>query len=385
MAADARAAALLALTRRRRGGVRLDTALAGAINGLSPRDAALATRLCYGVVQNGALIDLALKEVIKKTQPQVLDILRLGVYQLWYLDRVPRRALTDEAVRLCKKTAPHAAGLVNAVLRRLPDKPPETDDLSVKYSLPSWFCEKIAPLLPPEELEPFCISCNTVPPVYIQGNPMRGMPESFVLDNPAELDGILRDGRGIVADPAASLAVKALDPRPGQRIWDTCAAPGGKTLMAAFAMQNKGFILSTDIRGDKLLSIRQALGRCGAANTEVRQADASSFVPDGQFDAVLCDVPCSGFGVLRKKPDIRYRTEVSHFPALQLSILRNAAKAVRDGGTLVYCTCTLFPEENEDVVTAFLAGNGAFALERMETLWPHRQDTDGFYICKMKK
>jgi 16S rRNA (cytosine967-C5)-methyltransferase len=336
----------------------LDTALNEAVKGLSPRDAALSLRLCYGVTQNYGIIDLALKDYIKKTQPQVLDILRLSAYQLWFLDRVPRRALTDEAVRLCKKTAPHAAGMVNAVLRRLPDRPPETDDLSVKYSLTPWFCEKMASLLPPDELEPFFQSCNAIPPVYTQPG-------------------------GIIADPAAKRAVDILDPQPGSDVWDTCAAPGGKTAMTVLAMKNDGYLLATDKNAKKLPLITETLDRLGVAIAEVKQADASSYRPGWQFDAVLCDVPCSGFGVLRKKPDIRYRTEVSHFPAIQLSILRNAAKAVKKGGTLVYCTCTLLPEENEDVIQAFHTGE--FTVESMETLWPHKQDTDGFFICRMTK
>jgi 16S rRNA (cytosine967-C5)-methyltransferase len=356
VAGDARAAALKALAGRRQKGIRLDEALNDAVKGLPARDIALATRLCYGVTQNYALIDLALKGLVKKTQPQVWDILRLGAYQLWYLDRIPRSALTDEAVRLCKKTAPHAAGMVNAVLRKLPDEPPETDDLAVRYSLPQWFCDRMAALLPPDELEPFFISCNTIPPIYMQ-------PE------------------GIVADPAARRAVDALAPQPGTRIWDTCAAPGGKTVMIAAAMRNEGYLLATDRSAKKLPMITEALARCGVTIVELKQADASSYSPDGQFDAVLCDVPCSGFGVLRKKPDIRFRTEVAHFPALQLSILRNAAKAVRPGGALVYCTCTLLPEENGGVVKEL----DGFEIESMETLWPHRGDTDGFFICRLKK
>ncbi|MDR0293309.1 MAG: 16S rRNA (cytosine(967)-C(5))-methyltransferase RsmB [Oscillospiraceae bacterium] len=394
---DAREAALKALTARRRSGARLEPALAKAAEGLPARDAALAARLCYGVTQNFGLIDLALKRLVKKTQPQVMDILRLGAYQLWYLDRVPRYALTDEAVRLCKKTAPHAAGLVNAVLQNLPDTPPETDDPAVRHSLPRWFCERIGGLLPPEELEPFFASCNAVPPVYIQRNTLRpfaerpgltpcgSAPECYRLDDPALLDGLLRDGRGIVADPAAKLAVTALDPGPGEKVWDACAAPGGKTLMAAFSMGNSGHILATDKSAEKLPLIRDALARCAVTNTEVRRADASSFVPDGPFNAVLCDVPCSGFGVLRKKPDIRYRNQTEGLPALQLSILRNAARAAGSGGRLVYCTCTLLPEENEDVVRKFLENDNTFAIEGMETLWPHRRDTDGFFICGMRK
>jgi 16S rRNA (cytosine967-C5)-methyltransferase len=358
VAADGRAVALKALAKQRRYGVRLDEALADAAEGLDTRDAALATRLCYGVTQNHRIIDLALNAHINKVQPQVLDILRLAAYQLWFLDRVPRRALTDEAVRQCKKTAPHASGMVNAVLRKLPDEPPETDDFTVKYSLPAWFCDKMAAILPPDELEPFFASCNAVPPVYTQ-------PE------------------GIIADPAARRVVDVLAPLPGSNVWDTCAAPGGKTVMASSAMRNEGYILATDKSAKRIPILRETLKRCGASIAEVRQADASDYLPDKSFDAVLCDVPCSGFGVLRKKPDIRYRTEVSHFPALQLSILRNAAKAVRAGGTLVYSTCTLLPEENEDVISEFLTE--AFTAEHMETLWPHRGDTDGFFICRMRK
>ncbi|MCL1807574.1 MAG: hypothetical protein FWG31_07725 [Oscillospiraceae bacterium] len=375
---NAREAALKALARQRRHGTRLDAALAEASKGLSPLDRALAMRLCYGVVQNRDLIDLALKDSIKKTQPQVLDILRLGAYQLWFLDRIPHRALTDEAVRICKKTAPHAAGLVNAILRRLPEKPPETDDFSVKHSLPRWFCEKMASLLPPDELEPFFASCNAIPPIYIQEK-----SGGYTLEDASILDEVLRSGKGIVADPAARRAVISLNPQPGMRIWDCCAAPGGKTAMSAFMMDNQGTILATDKSAEKLPMIHQTLSRIGVTIADIKQADAAVYTPEGLFDAVLCDVPCSGFGVLRKKPDIRYRTEVSHFPALQLSILRNAAKAVKIGGALVYCTCTLLPEENEDVVRDFMSDD--FTVESMETLWPHRGDTDGFFICKIKK
>ncbi|MDR1668361.1 MAG: 16S rRNA (cytosine(967)-C(5))-methyltransferase RsmB [Oscillospiraceae bacterium] len=393
---NAREAALSALAKQRRGGARLDAALTAAVKGLDAREAALAARLCYGVTQNRGRIDLALGKYVKKTQPQVLDILRLGAVQLWFFDRVPRYALTDEAVRLCKKTAPHAAGMVNAVLQKLPDTPPETGDLSVKYSLPEWFCARIRRLLPPEEWEPFFASCNAIPPVYVQRNTLKvfqempglaahgSVPECYTVSDPAVLDGLLRSGWGIVADPAAKRCVEVLAPEPGARVWDTCAAPGGKTLMSVFAMQNKGRLFATD-RAEKLPLIREALKRCGVTNAETREADASVYAPGMLFDAVLCDVPCSGFGVLRKKPDIRYRTEVGYFPGIQLAILRNAAKAAAPGGVLVYCTCTLLPEENEGVVNAFLSENNTFREEEMTTLWPHRSGTDGFFICKLKK
>jgi len=373
----------------------LDFALAEAAEGLSCRDVALATRLCYGTVQNRDIIDLGLSEFLsQKTQPQVLDILRIGAYQLWFLDRVPRRALTDEAVRLCKKTAPHAAGLVNAILRRLPDEPPVTDKLAVKYSLPEWFCGRMAEILPEGELESFFASCNDIPPIHIVEK-----SKSYTLTDNSKLDEILRDGKGIVADPAAKRAVDALSPKPGARVWDVCAAPGGKTAMIAMAMGNEGYILATDKSAEKLPKINETLTRIGIDIAEVRQADASTYTPvssaqaqvncalprSSLFDFVLCDVPCSGFGVLRKKPDIRYRTDVDHFPALQFAILSNASRSVKEKGTLVYCTCTLLPEENERVVERFISQNDAFSIEKMETLWPHRGDTDGFFICLLKR
>jgi 16S rRNA (cytosine967-C5)-methyltransferase len=371
----------------------LDTALNEA--SLEPREAALAARLCFTVVQHHSLIDAELAKHVKKTQPQVKDILRLGAAQLWYFDRVPRYALTNEAVSLCKKTAPHAAGMVNAVLMRLPDTPPETDDLSVKYSLPVWFLEKMRSLLPEDELEPFCESCNSIPPVYIQRNTLKPYADQsgvalrenggYVLTDPSALEGILRKGWGLVADPGAKECVDRLAPDPGEQVWDVCAAPGGKTLMAAFAMGNKGRIFATDKERRKLPLLRETLSRCGVYNTDIRQADGATYTPDKLFDAVLCDVPCSGFGVLRKKPDIRFRTETAHFPALQLGILSNAAKSVGDGGRLLYSTCTLLPEENEGVTNAFLRENGGFTMTGQTTLWPHRGDTDGFYICLMTK
>jgi 16S rRNA (cytosine967-C5)-methyltransferase len=332
-------------------------------------------------VQNRDIIDLGLGDFLsKKTQPQVLDILRISAYQLWFLDRIPRRALTDEAVRLCKKTAPHAAGSVNAILRRLPDEPPVTNNPAIKYSLPEWFCGRMAGILPPEELEPFFASCNAVPPIYIVEK-----SRSYTLTDNSKLAETLRAGKCIVADPAARRAVDVLAPKPGARVWDVCAAPGGKTAMIAMAMGNDGYILATDKSAEKLPKISKTLSRIGADIVTVRQADGAVYTPDDSFDYTLCDVPCSGFGVLRKKPDIRYRTEIDHFPALQFSILSNASRSVKEKGTLVYCTCTLLPEENEGVVEKFISRNDAFSIEKTETLWPHKGDTDGFFICRMTR
>ncbi|MCL2082986.1 MAG: methyltransferase domain-containing protein [Oscillospiraceae bacterium] len=410
---DARSAALSALGKCRRSGAGLDKSLEALGKKLSGCDRSLALQLCYGTVQNSSLIDLALKEQVnfRKTQPQILDILRLGVYQIWFTDRIPLYAIVNESVKSARKTAPHAARLVNAVLRKIPGTPPVTDDICTRYSMPIWLHQRLLGFMPENEVDKFFAASNTVPPLYFQKNPLRRDPlpqrmnphpklEGCYLGNtPENLPQLIGRGQGIVADPAARLAVLALDPKPGMRIWDCCAAPGGKSLMAGMAMENKGVVYATDIAADKLCKIRNGASALGLSNIRVAQADARTEQPQDKFDAVICDVPCSGFGVLRKKPDIRFKTpeKIAPLPELQLSILKNASKVLRPGGLLLYSTCTIFPDENSGVVYAFLEQNTDFSprqfsipiagkcLDGYVSLFPHKHDTDGFFICLMQK
>jgi len=412
-ALSARRAALDALCRMRRDGARLDSELAHATSGMTEREAALCQRLCYTVVQQGGLIDLALEGLVsfRKTQPQILDILRIGAAQVWFADRIPRYAIVDESVALARKTAPHAAGMVNAVLRKLPEAPPETDDPCIRYSMPRWLKDRLP--LPPEEFEAFCKASNRESPDWFHNNPfLKGelpetarphpeIPDCYRFDEPRTAPALCREGVGIIADPAARLCVTALDPQPDWLVWDACAAPGGKSFLTAFATQEQCLLTSTDSSEDKLALMEKAAEMLGVQNVSIRRMDARHERPgpDGKFDRVLCDVPCSGFGVLRKKPDIRYKREeaVAGLPEIQLAILRNAAKAVIRGGVLLYSTCTVLPEENERVIESFLKEAPKFSLEGftipiagdcpkgMVTLWPHIHDTDGFFICKMRK
>ena len=204
-----------------------------------------------------------------------------------------------------------------------------------------------------------------------------------------------------VQDPAAKAAVLAAGPRPGDRVLDVCAAPGGKSFAAAMAMEDRGEIVSCDIHPHKLELITQGAERLGVECVKTLQADGRENRPEWNegFDLVLCDVPCSGLGIIRKKPDIRYKDPkaLAGLPRVQGAILENAARYVRRGGTLVYATCTILPEENSGVTAGFLERHVEFQLEPFAlpgqdgesdgslTLWPQRHGTDGFYICKMRK
>lgn len=420
MTTPARDAALKALKAIRRSGQYAEDAVAAACTELEGRERALAWRLIFGVVQNGTYLDWCVGELtpLGRLEPQALDILRLGAYQLLFLDRIPKPAAVNEAVEQAKKACPRASGLVNAVLRKIADmdiRPePSRDEnyISVKYSLPKWLVGRLRGVLGDDGAEAFAKASGETPPVTLHKNPLKGFDASGIpglephpwldgaVEYRGELDGLepLKTGRLLIADAAAELAARALDPKPGERVWDACAAPGGKSLLSAFKMDNEGFILATDISDGKLGLLSRSAELYGASIIKTERGDAREYEPDGQFDAVLCDVPCSGFGVLRKKPDIRYKTEdeIKGLPDIQLSILRNAARFVVPGGRLVYSTCTVLPEENSAVCEAFLRDSPGFVMEGFElpagdasggevTLWPHIHGTDGFYICRMRR
>jgi 16S rRNA (cytosine967-C5)-methyltransferase len=440
----ARQAALYVLGRCRAHGSWSPQTLSTAVErfGLDRRDAALCTRLCRAVLQNAALCDFYIDcfSSVKSTrlEPRVRDVLRLGVCQLLFTDKVPKSAAVSESVELVRSAGiERAAGLVNAVLRRvseqrgsLPEIPgagtPEY--LAVRYSHPLWLCRRLVREKGYGFTEAFLEANNTEAPLGATVNTLKTTtaalreefaqqgiaalphpytPDSLLIDgagDPSDWPAI-REGRCFIQDAGAALTAHAAGARPGMRVLDGCAAPGGKSFLCGIRMTGEGGqtgeILSCDLHANKLRLVREGAERLGLPLIRTGAMDAAD--PDkalwNAFDLVLADVPCSGLGVIRKKPEIREKdpAALAGLPPGQLRILRGLSRCVRPGGLLLYSTCTVLEEENAGVIRAFLRENSEYeaepftlgeALEApdgMITLWPHVQNTDGFFICRLRR
>ena len=432
---NARTTALCALIAMRRQNAWADGALKEytARDRLDRRDAAFAARLLYGVVQNRMLLDFYLAQRVAcglgKLQPVVLDILRLGAYQILFLDKVPVSAAVNEAVEQTKTYAnKRAAGLVNGTLRALArekDALLAPTDLATKYSHPQPLIDCLRGSLPDEELKAFLRADNDIARTALQYNPLKTtpaavesaleqdeitfkrhpwMPGCWLVSGTGSIERLplFQNGCVFVQDPAAKLTAMVSGAQPGMRVLDVCAAPGGKSFAAAMQMRNEGSVLSCDLHAHKLALIEKSAARLGISIVKAEQRDASQFEPAFKraFDLVIADVPCSGLGVIRKKPDIRYKPldAIARLPSVQAAILRNVSRYVRPGGVLLYSTCTVRKEENEGVIVPFLHENNAFSLEPFvvpdglalpnegyATLLPHKHACDGFFICKLRR
>lgn len=430
---SARDTALSVLIDCRKNGAWMDAALKQHLSRdrLDRRDAALATRLCAAVLQNRMLLDAWISRYLKgklsALQPVVLDVLRLAVCQLRFFDKLPPNAVVNEAVEQAKRLAnPRAAALVNALLRAMlrdPAKLTLPEDLSLRYSHPAPLVELLRENVGEEKLEALLASHNEAPPANIQTNLLKNdtptlrasleaeglhaeahpwLPDCLLLSGGGiEQSAAFREGAFYVQDAAARLAVLALSPEPGERVLDCCAAPGGKSFAAAVAMQNRGELISCDIHPHKTKLLEAGAERLGISLIRALQKDASAPDPAwaGSFDRIIADVPCSGLGVIRKKPDIRYKelAPTERLPQVQRRILEAQATHLKSGGTLVYSTCTVLRRENEAVVESFLADHPEFYLEPfavpgvgtvetgMKTLLPCDEGTDGFFIARMRK
>ena len=403
---------------------------------LDRRDAALATRLSYGVLQNRALLDYYLQQLLtgrlKDLRPVQRDILHLGLYQILFLDKIPDSAAVNESVdlakRYCKKQK-NAAPLVNGVLRnavRSRDELKPPADLATKYSHPAGLVALLKSYVGEDRLEAMLKANNAAPDTVVQVNTLRTtaaklllrlegegveaqphgwMENCLVLKSTGALEKLpsFLDGDFYVQDAAARLAVDCAQiPEGDYLVTDCCAAPGGKSFAAAMALGGRGTIISSDIHEHKVPLMEKGAARLGFGNMHPRHFDATVFDPEleTKVDFALVDVPCSGYGIIRKKPDIREKDPdtMRELPALQLEILKNQARYVRPGGVLIYSTCTLVRRENEGVVEKFLKSNSEFQLEPLSlpaefgenttgmlTLVPGEHDTDGFFIARLRR
>ena len=439
-APNARDTALRVLVSCRTAGAWADAALRAQLrrDGLSGPEAALCSRIVYGVMQNRLLLDFYLgaycSQKVDHLQPPLLEILRIGAYQILFLDKIPHSAAVNQAVEQAKDNGrAKAAGLVNAVLRQLSrnkvhlPRIPDQDalhSLSIRYSHPKWLVRRLIDVIGAEETEDYLRMNNEIVPTTIQTNTLKCTAEELekelrtagvTVNAHPWLDGCFEvsatgdlerlpaftEGHFTVQDAAARLVATAAAPQPETRALDMCAAPGGKSFALAIDMGDRGDILSCDIHPHKLALIEKGAARLGIRSVRTALADGREHHAawENAADLVVADVPCSGLGIIRKKPDIRYKDpkELAELPAIQAAILDNAATYVRPGGVLLYSTCTVLPEENEGVTTAFLDTHPEFALEPFTlprpiggccgqlTLWPQRYGTDGFYICRMRR
>lgn len=391
-----------------------------------PNSPAFVRQLVYGVLERKMTIDYYLEQLVKdglgSLKNQELTILRMGVYQLGYMGSVPEYAAVNESVNLAKRYCKSKAGLVNGVLReyqnrknqmKLPSR--EEDEiryLSVKYSYAPWIIELWLKYYSMEFTEALMQAGNERPPMTIRMNWLKVVKDDLIHalesrgfevtrgklcqdalnvrgSNLLESD-LYKHGLFTPQDQSSMLVAEKLNPQHGDIIMDVCAAPGGKTTAIAERMNNTGKIIASDIYRRKLDQVDKEARRLGITNIETRSWDAtrvdSTMV--SKADRVLVDAPCSGLGVVRRKPEIKYKErsdEMELLPKKQLAILSASSSYVKPGGTLVYSTCTINPEENEKVVTEFLKSNKGFSRVERTLLLPNVNDTDGFFICVMRR
>ncbi len=387
---------------------------------------AFVREIVYGVLEHKLTldyyIDMLASNGVDSLRTNELTILRMGLYQIGYMDSVPEYAAVNESVVLAKRYCRGKDGLVNGILRayinkkiqlKLPDRSEdEVRYLSVKYSYAPWIVELWLRHYSSDFVEELLAAGNETPPTTIRLNWLRIMKpdliakleesgfevtEGDICSNALHIKGsglieseLYRLGLFTPQDESSMLVAEKLDPQHGELVMDMCAAPGGKTMAIAERMNNTGRIIASDIYRRKLDLIDKEAKRLGITNVETRSWDASR-EDSSMFqkaDRVLVDVPCSGLGVVRRKPEIKYKEytdDMILLPKKQLAILSASSSYVKPGGTIVYSTCTINPEENEKVTDAFVRRNPSFKkIERM-LLLPNVNGTDGFYICVMKK
>ena len=408
---------------------------------LSPEDRRLATGLVYGTLENQLQIDYALDRLMDHPtrEPVQRDILRMGAYQILFLDRVPDSAAVDEAVKLTRAMGMEAAcGFINAVLRNLsrgkdeiawPDR--EADRmtyLSVMGSMPRWLVDKLVAAYGPEEAGRVILYREEEHPVCVRPNftrlsdaefeallqekgwrAERGLaPHAWLIYGAGDLaaDADYRAGRFSIQGQSSMLAAEALEARPGMKVLDACAAPGGKSAYLCEQMQLTGRVYAWELHEKRAQLLEGVRRRLGLDNLRISVRDALDFRPDleGALDGVLLDAPCAGLGVLSQKPDIKLRLKEEDIPAIvdtQGRLIDTVCRYVRPGGALVYSTCSLLPEENADRVRAFLQAHPNFTLEPLPTSFPEelrarqtpcglqllgcRDGVEGFFIARMRR
>ncbi|MBM4341216.1 MAG: 16S rRNA (cytosine(967)-C(5))-methyltransferase RsmB [Deltaproteobacteria bacterium] len=410
---------------------------------LTPLDRRFLTELTYGVLRWRERLDWAIHHLstipFEKIEPETLNILRLGLYQIEFLTRTPASAAVNESVELAKRhRGSGGGGFVNAVLRSFLRKKTEipipeinqdpTLHLSIVHSHPLWLVQRWVRELGIEETAKICTFNNQISPLTLRTNTLKNSREELMerlrskelaasptifsedgiqLDSPPPVSELpfFKEGPYIIQDEASQLVTSVLDPKPGEKILDGCAAPGGKTTHIAQKMENRGEICALDLSKEKNDLIKEICVRLGITIVKTMIRNSTHPLPETMmFDRVLADVPCSGLGTLRKNPDLKWRKgeeDIKRLSELQTAILNNLSMYVKSGGVLGYSTCTVFREENEEVVESFLKNHPEFRLDPMAEVlpekfhplirnrylktFPPKDEMDGFFIARLIK
>lgn len=416
-------------------------ALAGALRqpGLEERDKAFVSALVYGVLERQVTLDYAIashtKKPLREITPEILEIIRIGAYQILYMDKVPARAAVNEAVKLSKQVGTgRASGFVNGVLRAIEraggvELPPAKNwatHLGIKYACPTWLVRLWAKNYGRDTCENILKALLGRPPLTVRVNTLQTEPEALAallqkegvsarphpyLPNALDLASTgavetltaYRDGKFHVQDGASQICCHAVGAKPGETVADVCAAPGGKSFTLAQMMKNQGTLYAFDLYEQRVRLIQEGAARLRLSNLRAQARDALAPQETLLADRVLCDAPCSGLGILRRKPEIRCKQAagLDNLPDMQYRVLCRSSDSVRTGGFLIYSTCSLNPAENDQVAARFLQENKAFRPVALElpagvvrgrdepdyqiTLMPHVNQTDGFFIAMFRK
>jgi 16S rRNA (cytosine967-C5)-methyltransferase len=402
---------------------------------ISDQEKGLATELIYGIIENkyylNYIIDKLSKIKSKKMSTYVKISLWLGIYQILFLDSIKEHAAVNESVSLIKKYDKKSSGFVNAILRNKEtimdiDKDNIVDFLSIKYSYNPWIIQKWINVFGEDFTQDLLDSNSEKPNLYIRTNATKisrdeligklksqgiicskvnGIDEAIMVQNLKNIDNnkLFKDGFFTVQDISSMLVGKVTNPKDGSLVLDMCSAPGGKATHLAALMNNSGQVVARDVFEHKLKLINNTVKRLGLRNVKVENFDALKIDENSisKFDYVVSDVPCSGMGIIKRKPEIKFKKEeeLKDLPVIQSEILNNASKYVKAGGVLIYSTCTIHDEENIDIVNEFLKNNENFELVPIDEvkidldnqdkgyikIYPNIHGMDGFFIAKLKR
>lgn len=391
---------------------------------IEQRDVGFISEIVYGTVSWRLTIDEIIKKHsnirLKKISPWILNILRMSIYQIMFLDKIPKSAAVNEGVNLAKRYGHKASSnFVNAVLRKVEKRDYEDffeikDDverISKTTSIPVWIVEELLKENTVQKVEEICQASNKKPRLYIRVNTLKtdiqalrnelekeeikveeGEEENFlILEGAKNIEGLkaFKEGLFTVQDEASGLIPKMLNPRPNEKVLDACSSPGGKTTYMAELMNNQGEIRAWDLYKHRVKLVNKAAIRLGITiiNTEVKDATIYEENYLEYFDKILLDVPCLGIGVLKRKPDIKWKRkkeDLKEITEIQGRILESCSKYLKQGGELVYSTCSILKEENDKIIQNFIKSNKDFEIDKKIQIYQNEK-TDGFFICKIRK